>query len=102
MAVMSTYMIERRYGPNRDWLCARSAVDCDWSLGAHKALLFASREYAEQILATVHAQARCWPNADRFTFAVIFDRKHLPSYCASVEPPKTIQLNLPSFRLQTL
>ncbi len=87
MSTSTQYMIERRYGPNRDWLTAYSTVDCDWTSGVHRALVFASRDYADRILADVKAQSRAWPNADRFSFAVILERNHLPSYWQSTDAP---------------
>jgi hypothetical protein len=80
-------MIERRYGPNRDWLCARTAVDCEWTCGVRHALTFASRDHADRVLTEVRAQSRRWPNADRFSFAVILDRSQLPSHFQSTDAP---------------
>ncbi len=87
MSPSTQYMIERRYGPNRDWLCARTAVDCEWTCGVHHALTFASRDYADRVLVDVRAQSRGWPNASMFSFVVIRDRSPLPSYVQSTDAP---------------
>ena len=80
------YMIERRYGrSNRDWLIEITVAATTWS-GARRALVFPSRKAADLALAAVRRLARLWPDADGFGFAVIHDRRHLPSYMASTEP----------------
>lgn len=79
------YMIEWRYGrSNCDWLIDITATATTWS-GARRALVFSSRKAADRTLVSVRRLARRWPDADAFGFAVIHDRRHLPSYMASTE-----------------
>jgi hypothetical protein len=87
MGTARRFMIARRYGPNRDWLCDLSSIDCNWTSGAHRALVLNSREAAERALALVQDQTREWPNADRFQFAVIYERQSVPAYVGSITVP---------------
>ncbi len=85
---MTGYMIERRYGAgNRDWLIEVTATATTWS-GVPRALVFSSRKAADRALTAVRRLARRWPDAKAFTFAVIHDRRQLPAYIASTEPPR--------------
>lgn len=80
-----TFMIERRYGPcNRDWLQDYAPPETVWTGSPRRALIFESAETAATVRDKIEALAAAdWPNPSFFAFAVIEDRRGLPSYFAS-------------------
>jgi hypothetical protein len=80
-------MIERRYGPNRDWLYAYGPGDksTTWVCGAKRAVQIPNMSTAKLMLDRVIDAAAAWDNREWFTFVIIEDRSDRPYYFASTE-----------------
>lgn len=82
---MTGYMIERRYGAsNCDWLAEITGVSTVWS-GVPNAVIFSSKRTARHALAAARRLMRRCDGGERFSLALIHDRRHLAPSVASNE-----------------